>query len=120
MVVYATALSVIFTSFLLFIKFKLFNLLLKSSTVCVCSVVSNSFWNFPGKNIGGGLPFPTPGDLPDRGVEPESLVSLTSLALAGRFFTYFATWEALPILSILAVPLTYSILKLHNSPHTYL
>ena len=42
MVVYATALSVIFTSFLLFIKFKLFNLLLRPSTVCVCSVVSNS------------------------------------------------------------------------------
>jgi len=46
-------------------------------------------------------------------------VSLASLALAGGFFTYFATWEALPILSISAVPLTYSILKLHNSPHTY-
>ena len=31
-----------------------------------------------------GLPFPTPGDLPDPGVEPRSLVSP---ALAGRFFT---------------------------------
>ena len=28
-----------------------------------------------------GLPFPTPGDLPDPGIE------LVSLALAGRFFT---------------------------------
>jgi len=31
-----------------------------------------------------GLPFPTPGDLPDPGVEPESPVSP---ALASRFFT---------------------------------
>ena len=31
-----------------------------------------------------GLPFPTPGDLPDPGSEP---VSLASLALAGGFFT---------------------------------
>ena len=30
-----------------------------------------------------GLPFATPGDLPDPGIEP---VSLTSQALAGRFF----------------------------------
>ena len=31
-----------------------------------------------------GLPFPTPGDLPDPGIE---LVSPASPALAGRFFT---------------------------------
>ena len=31
-----------------------------------------------------GLPFPSPGDLPDPGIEP---VSLASSALAGRFFT---------------------------------
>ena len=34
-----------------------------------------------------GLPFPTPGDLPDPGTEP---MSLASPALAGQFFT---TWE---------------------------
>ena len=37
-----------------------------------------------------GLPFP-PGDLPDLGIEPASLVSP---ALAGGFFTASATWEA--------------------------
>ena len=37
------------------------------------------------------LPFPTPGDLPDPGIEPTSL---TSPALAGGFFTTSATWEA--------------------------
>ena len=31
-----------------------------------------------------GLPFPSPGDLPNAGIEPPSLVSP---ALAGRFFT---------------------------------
>ena len=38
-----------------------------------------------------GFPLPTPGDLPDPGIEP---VSLTSPALAGGFFTTSATWEA--------------------------
>ena len=32
----------------------------------------------------GGLPFPSPGDLPNPGIKP---VSLVSPALAGRFFT---------------------------------
>ena len=38
-----------------------------------------------------GLPFPTPGDLPDPGIEP---VSLMSPALACGFFTTSTTWEA--------------------------
>ena len=38
-----------------------------------------------------GLLFPLPEDLPDSVIEP---VSLTSPALAGRFFTYSASWEA--------------------------
>ena len=38
-----------------------------------------------------GLPLPSPGDLPDPGIE---LVSLRSPALADRFFTISATWEA--------------------------
>ena len=43
----------------------------------------HEYWN--------GLPFPSPGDLPDPGIKPASL---TSPALAGRFFTTSATWEA--------------------------
>ena len=39
-----------------------------------------------------GLPIPPPGDLPDPGIEPTSLISP---ALAGRSFTTSATWEAL-------------------------
>ena len=29
--------------------------------------------DFPGKNIGAGLPFPSLGDLPNPGMKPESL-----------------------------------------------
>ena len=38
-----------------------------------------------------GLPFPPPGDLPDPGIKPESLMSP---ALAGGFFTSSTAWEA--------------------------
>ena len=37
-----------------------------------------------------GLPFPSPGDLPDPGIEPTSPMSPV---LAGRSFTTSATWE---------------------------
>ena len=39
---------------------------------------------FSSQKYWSGLPFPTPGDLPDPGIEPFSLISC---ALAGRFFT---------------------------------
>ena len=58
------------------------------SFVCVCvshSVVLNSLqthglqptrllcpWDFPGKDTGVGLPFPSPGDLPNPGIEAGS------------------------------------------------
>jgi len=38
-----------------------------------------------------GLPFPSPEDLPNTGIKPASL---RPPALAGRFFTTSATWEA--------------------------
>ena len=38
-----------------------------------------------------GLPFCPPGDLPDPGIEPTSLMSPS---LVGGFFTTSATWEA--------------------------
>ena len=57
-------------------------------------------WSPPGSlSIGfsrqepwSGLPCPPPGDLPDPGIDP---VSLMSPALAGVFFTTSTTWEAL-------------------------
>ena len=39
-----------------------------------------------------GLPFPSPGNLPDPGIKLESLMSPS---LAGGFFMTSATWEAL-------------------------
>ena len=59
---------------------------------------------FPRQEYWSGLPFPSPGDLPDPGIEPTSLASL---ALAGRFFTTVATSEAYFILFyffILSIP----------------
>ena len=50
-----------------------------------------------------GLPYPTPGDLPDPGVEPTSLVSP---ALAGGFF------YAAPVGKLSAVSCPLQILKL--------
>ena len=41
-----------------------------------------------------GSPCPSPVDLPDPGVQPESLVSP---ALANRFFTTSTTWKALDV-----------------------
>ena len=38
-----------------------------------------------------GLPFPSPGDLPDPGIKAKSLMFP---ALADKFFTTSATWEA--------------------------
>ena len=38
-----------------------------------------------------GVPFPTPGNLPDQGIEPTSL---TSPSLAGGLFTTSTTWRA--------------------------
>ena len=38
-----------------------------------------------------GFPCPPPGDAPNPGIEPASLMSP---ALAGVFFTTSATWEA--------------------------
>ena len=46
---------------------------------------------FPRQEHWNGLPFPPPGNLPDPGIEPKSLVSP---ALGGGFFTTSATWEA--------------------------
>ena len=68
----------------------------------VASVLSNSLqpygiqparllcpWGFFRQEYWIGLPFPSPGDLPDPGIESMSP------ALAGGFFTTTATWEAL-------------------------
>ena len=49
---------------------------------------------FSRKEYLSGLSCPPPGDLPDPGIELVSFVSLMSPALASRFFTTSASWEA--------------------------
>ena len=51
----------------------------------------SSVHGIPYQEYWSGLPFPTPGDLPNPEIKPMSLLSP---ALTGRFFTTSATWEA--------------------------
>ena len=45
---------------------------------------------FPRQEFRSGLPFPPPGDLPNRGIKTASLISLTR-----QILYHCATWEAL-------------------------
>ena len=54
---------------------------------------------FPRQAHWSGLPFPSPGDLPDLGIEPASP------ALAGGFFTAEPPWKP-SVLCILADAIT--------------
>ena len=72
-------------------------LLVTQSRPTLCSPMDCSLhqaplsMGFPRQECWSELPFPSPGDLPDPGIEP------TSPALAGRFFYCSATREALGI-----------------------
>ena len=99
--------------------------------VCVLSRVqlfsSPKDWSLPGSSVHGyprpeywsGLPFPTPGNLPDSGIKPTFSVFLAFAALY-----HLATWEALsynrkvwsPDQSITRDFLAKQILKLHPRP----
>ena len=56
-----------------------------------CSPPGSLFVGFSRQEYWSGLPLPPPGDLPQPGIKPSSLMSP---ALAGGFFTTTATWEA--------------------------
>ena len=49
------------------------------------------FIGFPRQEYWSGLPCPLPGNLPDPGIKPSSLMPP---ALAGKFFMTGTTWEA--------------------------
>ena len=49
---------------------------------------------FSKQEYGSGFPCPSPEDLPDPGMEPESY---TSPALMGTFFTTSTNWETLSL-----------------------
>ena len=66
---------------------------------------------FSGQEYWSGLPCPPPGDLPHPGIKPMSLMSP---ALAVRFFTTSATWEA--CLSLLSSAQSLSHVQLFATP----
>ena len=67
----------------------------------VCDLMDQAplYTEFSRQEYWSGLPCPAPGDLPDPGMEP---VSLVIPALAGGFFYHCTTWEA-PVNSILII-----------------
>ena len=66
-----------------------------------CSPTGFSAMGFSRQEYWSGLSCPPPGNLPDPGIEPRSHMSP---ALAGRFFTTNATWEAPNLLVELPPP----------------
>ena len=56
-----------------------------------CSPPDSSVHGFSRQEYWSGLPCPPPGDLPDPGIKPASIIPPT---LAGRFFIARTTWEA--------------------------
>ena len=63
---------------------------------------------FPRQEYWSGLPFPSPGDLPDPGIGPASLASPS---LAGRFFTTKPPGEE----TLTSIILDHSILVLEKA-----
>ena len=55
-----------------------------------CCLPGSPVHGIPRQECWSGLPFPPPGDLSDPGIETASL---TTPALAGRFFTTSVIWE---------------------------
>ena len=69
-------------------------LLQSCSTLCGpmdCNLSGSSVCGILQKRILEGLPFPSPGDLPNPGIKPSSL---TSLSLLRGFSTTSTTWKA--------------------------
>ena len=63
------------------------------SCLPLCDPLPDSFVHeFSRQECWSGLPFPSPGYLPNSGIKPASL---PSPVLAGRYFLHCTTWEAL-------------------------
>ena len=105
-------------------KLTLFQLSVFINHICVCVQSLSHVWlfaapwtvthqaplsiRFSRQEYWNGLPFPTPGDIPDPGIKPASFASP---ALVGGFFTTNATWEA-PTITL--VWFTCAVLLLHR------
>ena len=80
-----------------------------SATLCTVAHQAPLSMGFFRQEYWNGLPCPPPGDLPNLGTEP---VSLTSPALADRFFTTSATLEVYTTSITITVPTSQS-----GNPH---
>ena len=89
---YSVELPVLNSRSLLIIYFIYFAKLFQSCpTLCgPMSPAGSSVHGFCRQEKRSGLPCPSPGDLPDPGIEPPPLMFP---ALAGEFFTTSTTWE---------------------------
>ena len=72
-------------------------MLFRSESVACQAPLSTGFSR---QDYWSGLPFPSPGDLPDPRMEPESL---KSPVLTGRFFTIGTTWDIIGLILCLIV-----------------
>ena len=61
-----------------------------SVTLWIIALQALLSMGFAKQEYWSGLPCPSPGDLPNPGIEPSSLVSP---ALADQFFTTITTWK---------------------------
>ena len=76
------------------------SVMLNSETSWTVACPAPLSMGFSSQEYWSGLPCPPPGDLPDLGIEP---VSLMSPALVGGFFTASATQEALKLLLMIRI-----------------
>ena len=68
---------------------------------------------FPRQEYWSGLPFPSPGHLPNPGIKPGTQASST---LAGGFFTISATWKTLWLLISIHLTLLHPYLTSSLTP----
>ena len=90
---------------------KITSVVFNSATLWTVAQQAPLSMGFPNQEYWSGLPCPPPRDLPDPGIKPASLMSP---ALAGRFFTSSAIWEA-P--SIIIEMCNFKEIKMHFNVH---
>ena len=73
------------------------------------------YMGFSRQEYWSGLPCPAPGDLPDPGTEPMSLISPALAAGLFFFLTTSTTWKALVIMYIMITSYVYILQNDHRS-----
>ena len=81
-------------------------------TLWTVACQASLYMEFSRQEYWRGLPCPAPGDLPDPGTKPMSLISS---ALVAGFFTTSTTWKALVIMYIMINSYVYILQNDHCS-----